>query len=157
MNAITQNPARPFSKIQSEWTLESGLWEARTAHHLLHKTYLGDHQHEQPVGPGHGGWVGPEATRPQLPTTTLEPHGALPGTDKIILFLLDLGALYSVLPILQGLTYTSPTSIMGVKWLPTTPQQTGPLLCTLVNTTFCHLIPRYSHMGYAYNRDEYFN
>jgi len=98
--------------------------------------------------------VGPEATRPQLPTTTLEPQGALAGTDKIILFLLVLGALYSVLPILQGLTYTSPTSIMG---LPTTPQQTGPLLCTLVNTTFCHLISGYSHMCYAYNRDEYFN
>lgn len=70
--------------------------------------------------------MGPEATRPQLPTTTLEPQGALAGADKIILFLLDLGALYSVVPILQGLTYTSPTSIMGVKWLPTTPQQTGP-------------------------------
>lgn len=101
--------------------------------------------------------MGPEATRPQLPTTTLEPQGALAGADKIILFLLDLGALYSVVPILQGLTYTSPTSIMGVKWLPTTPQQTGPLLCTLVNTTFCHLIPRYSPMCYAYNRDEYFD
>ena len=78
INALTQNPCQALVpnvvKLDigrwtvgsqaachpSNGTLSGKLW---AAHCLPSKAHLGDHQHAQPAGPGHGRLMGPEATR----------------------------------------------------------------------------------------------